>query len=157
MNHFFKISVLLSILLFSVYSYVNRDTWSVVSLGSLVKRKAKLWQIHFTHDHKPMIYTVQSHHPMVRIFHGVGPFHHPIHLDEHGVKFVSDVALADPLEGAGQVLYMGDRRQGRIFYMVLGKRHVREMPLQPDLPSAYGDFIAALHPVAESERFHDRY
>ena len=152
MDRFLKFFALTVTAALSFYAFMDQASWTLVLERQKAIQKNKVWQVHFMHEDKPMIYTVQSQNPTVRVFHGSGPFHHALSLQSYGVKVVSGVALAEPLQGAGQVLYMGDRGQGRIFYLVLGKKHIREMPLHPELPSAYGDFLAALHPVAESER-----
>lgn len=152
MNKFLKYITIFFVLGYSVFAFIDQGAWSLVPGSRSLKQKNKFWQVHLVHEGRPLIYVIESRTPTVRVFHGFGAFHHPLALERHGLETVSDVALSDPLTGAGQAMFMGDRRQKRIFYMILGKKHVREMPLHPEVPSAYSDFLAALHPVPESVR-----
>lgn len=152
MNKFLKYITIFFVVGYTLFAFMDRGAWSFVPGTRSLKQKNKFWQVHLMHKGRPLIYVIESRTPTVRIFHGPGAFHHPLGLEAHGLGTVSDVALCNPVSDAGQAMFMGDRRQKRIFYLILGKRYIREMPLHPETPSAYSDFLAALHPVPESIR-----
>lgn len=152
MSNIIKIVTIAVILGFAGYALWGPSEWGVVQSQKRFKKKDTFWQVQILDGEAPVIYLIQGLDPNVRVFRKGSPFHHPISLVPHGVRVVSDVALAEPLEGKGQIVFMGDKTQKRIFYFVLGKHRIRELPLHPDVPSAYKDFIAHLHPVPESLR-----
>lgn len=152
MKNVMRIVTILAIFGFAAYGILGAPSWVVVQPQKRFKKKDKFWQIQISKEGMPVIYLIQGADPTVRVFEKGVSYHNLIPLTSHGMSVVSDVALAEPLEGKGQIIFMGDKVQKRIFYFVLGKHHIREIPLHPEVPTAYKDFIAHLHPVPESLR-----
>jgi hypothetical protein len=117
-----------------------------------MRDRSKVWQVQVsTHQGAPLIYLIQSNPAQIRVFFAHTKYHHPILLTGFGLNKITDVGLSERLKGRGQILYFGDQTTERVFYLVLGKKAIREFPLEPGLKS-YKEFIARLHPIAESER-----
>ncbi|HCI48609.1 MAG: hypothetical protein A2977_03855 [Alphaproteobacteria bacterium RIFCSPLOWO2_01_FULL_45_8] len=145
--------VVMSLSFYSLPSF-SALKWETVQTKKNLKQKTKVWHVQVaTKEGRPLIYVVQSNPPAIRIFYAHTKYHHPISLgqEQFSLQKVTDVGLAEPLEGRGQVLYLGDRTTRRMLYIVLGKKRIREFPLEPGL-QAYKEFVARLHPVAEAER-----
>jgi hypothetical protein len=144
--------VIAAVFLVLVFPTVSKVRMAPAIPKQTMKRRSKVWQIQVsTKTRRPLIYLVQGGPPRIRIFSTHTKYHHPIALEKFGMRKITDVGLAESLKGRGQVLYLGDRTARRILYIVLGKKEIREHPLESG-SFAYKEFIEQLHPVAESER-----
>lgn len=127
---------------------VEAKAWSTVRS----QKRIKVWHMQVaTAEGKPLIYVVRSNPPQIRIFAAHTRYHHPLSLESFGINKVTDVGLEGSLKEKGQILYLGDKTTGRVLSIILGTKEIKNYPLTPDT-QAYRDFIARLHPVAESER-----
>ena len=152
MKDLFKILTLCVILSFAVYALVGEPQWSYLAVKENFKGKDKFWHIFLADNEKKSVYSIRSKDPNIRIYTDGHHFHKKISLQEFGLQEVSEVAVAKPISGKGETIYLGDKLQKRIFYIILGKSHIREMPLHPGGVMSYNAFIASLHPVPQSIR-----
>jgi len=144
--------VITAVFLALVLPTVSKVRLAPATPKQTMKKRSKVWQIQVaTKAKRPLIYLIQGEPPRIRIFFAHTKYHHSIALEKFGMRKITDVGLAESLKGHGQVLYLGDRTARRILYIVLGKKEIREHPLESG-PFAYKEFIEQLHPVAESER-----
>lgn len=128
---------------------VEAQTWPSVRSQ---KRLIKVWHVQVpTAKGSSLIYVVRSDPPQIRIFAAHTRYHHPLSLASFGVNKITNVGLENSAKEEGQVLYLADKTTQRVLSIALGTKEVKALPLAPTL-QAYKEFIARLHPVAESER-----
>lgn len=126
--------------------------WSMMSSRKVAKIRVKTWQVQIlTEKGEPLIYVIQSTPPQVRIFASHTRYYHPLSLESFGINKITDVGLQGALKEKGQTLYLGDKTTQRVLSIVLGTKEIKEESLAPGMQS-YREFIAQLHPVAETER-----
>jgi hypothetical protein len=116
------------------------------------KRLIKVWHVQVPRaTGAPLVYVVRSDPPQIRIFAAHTRYHHPLSLASFGVNKITDVGLESSAKEQGQILYLADKTTQRVLSIELGTKEVKALPPAPTL-QAYREFIARLHPVAESER-----
>lgn len=128
-------------------------SWTALEPKPSLKSKARVWQVPIvTNEGKAITYLIHSTPAKILIFNDRTRYHHLLDLRKWGIKRITDVGLDRSLANQGKVIYLGNQRNQKILSITLGEAKITSVILSPGL-KAYKEFIARLHPVAETERY----